>query len=325
MAISRASYDRHLFERQALQTPRTLRSRAGFHYVQFFWILTQQWNRAKPFQPTRGVEKLDILFLACGNQNRRKPNIIVTLNPAQVIVRVAVLTRGLLNPFAELRQDCEANAYLCVPCWDKSFGCQAMCNPRRYRDTVSGKAIQSWRRQCNGEERIQCKVVFYVLMSEIVSHLFQKMWAVGLRDCEIPCVIGHCSMTRLETGFCKIFYEEMMRLSGCQRRTVQRLLSNASIYFLCYYHLNHSRMAQQVSGERYDIYCVDLATSYTRLAELDDISVQHVLGKFDIIWLHTNKHCATIVADGEFHVSAIKDWLSRLTDQAFSNSRTSTQ
>ena len=199
------------------------------------------------------VGSTQICFAFC-NQNRRNPSALVTLSPIQIIARASVCTGSISNPYKELQSHCEVAIYLCVPCRDISYGWQVIDNPRRYGATVSQRALHSWHKRCTRGNTTHYKHDCFLcsVTQEITTFNKETVGsrATKLRNPTRDWTLFNISVSKahVQDKFCK----EIIRLSRAHVKSVERLLSDPFQYFLCYYHLNHSRMAQKVAKDRND-------------------------------------------------------------------------
>ena len=244
--------------------------------------------------PLAAKERRTATCLPCGTRNTRKPSVPVTLSPQKVIVRGTVKTGSHSNPFKRLNRECEASLYLCVTCRHKTYGWQVISNPRRYGAALSRNALTSWKNRCtyavSGQDARLCFLCVDRGDSGQVNELRGGSRAERPRN---PTRDWRLFNISVQDGPVQtLFTADLTRVSGCEIVTAETLISDPCIHFLCYYHLNHSRIAREVPLEKYYIgrqKCVfelrgcslkGSAARSARLWSMKDVSVE-ILNDFE--------------------------------------------
>ena len=163
-----------------------------------------------------------------------------------------------------------------------------ICNPQRYGAALSRNALNSWKNRCNdavsGRDARLCFLCVERGDSGQVNELRGGSRSERRRNPTRDWSLFNISIQ--DGPVQTLFTAELTRLSGCEIRTAEPLISDPSTHFLCYYHLNHSRIAREVVLDNYCIgrqKCVfelrgcslkGSAARSARLWSMKDVSVE---------------------------------------------------
>ena len=183
---------------------------------------------------------------ACKTHDRCQLSLLTDLDREQVALIALADTETIPNPFANLSVTDKVSVYLCTSCRDKYSKWQVLCISTRYGSELAARALRKWQRRCVPDVLGQGYTVCFIFSTTGQVHLQSK--EVGNRANQMRKPTPDWTLFTVSSDMRvarTTFMDEMCRLSDCDVTAVEELLSDPFVHHLFYFHLNHSRIAQE--------------------------------------------------------------------------------